>query len=228
MAYCVLFHSVLGLRPAVHAAAERLVRAGHTVLTPDLLSGHLADNLADGLARRDAFGSAKLINRGHASTFDVQPGAVYLGLSFGATVALDVAERRGDAAGVVLLHGAPQPAAAWSSAVPVAVHAAEPDEFVDRPELTAWAERGAEVHGYPRCSHLFTDPGHAEHTAADAQAAEEMWRRVEHFIDRLAAPPARSIASPDPEVARDPRPNPAARSATPANPVDAAESGVRH
>lgn len=202
MAYCVLFHSVLGLRPAVHAAAERLVRAGHTVLTADLLSGHVADNLADGVALRDTFGRDKLINRGHASVFDVQPGAVYLGLSFGATVALHVAERRGDAAGVVLLHGAPQPAAAWPHAVPVAVHSADPDEYVDRAELTSWAERGAEVHTYARCSHLFTDPDYAERTAADAQAAEDMWRRVEHFIARLDAPAARPVADPDPDLAR--------------------------
>lgn len=224
MAYCVLFHSVLGLRPAVHAAAERLVRAGHTVLTPDLLSGHLADNLADGIALRDAFGRDKLVNRGHASTFDVQPGAVYLGLSFGATVAMDVAARRGDAAGVVLLHGAPQPAAAWSARVPVAVHAAEPDEFVDPSELTAWAERGAQVHTYPRCSHLFTDPEHAERAAADARAADEMWRRVEHFIARLDAPPARSIAGPDPEVGRGTGSSAAHRVAV--DLPDAAESGV--
>lgn len=185
MAYCVLFHSALGLRPAVHAAAERLVLAGHTVLTPDLTSGHTADNLVDGIALRDAFGMQKLISRGHASVFDVLPGAVYLGLSLGATVALRVAERRGDAAGVVLLHGAPQPESAWPAGVPVAVHAADPDEWVGHAELSGWAERGAEVHTYPRCSHLYTDPETVERTENDARAADATWRRIEDFIGRL-------------------------------------------
>lgn len=188
MAYCVLFHSVLGLRPAVHHAAERLVRAGHTVLTPDLLSGHTADNLADGLVLRDMFGSAKLINRAHASVFDVEPGAVYLGLSFGATAALRVALRRGDAAGVVLLHGAPQPDTAWPGDLPVAVHAADPDEWIDQADRASWLARGAQLHGYPGCSHLYTDPDTAERAEGDEQAAEATWRRVEEFIAGLPMP----------------------------------------
>jgi hypothetical protein len=36
MAEVVLFHSVLGLRPGVIAAADRLRTGGHTVHTPDL------------------------------------------------------------------------------------------------------------------------------------------------------------------------------------------------
>ena len=39
MASILLFHSVLGLRPAVLADAERLRAAGHDVSTPDLFDG---------------------------------------------------------------------------------------------------------------------------------------------------------------------------------------------
>lgn len=185
MAYCVLFHSACGLRPAVHEAAQRLVDAGHTVLTPDLCSGYTADNLTDGAALRDYFGVPKILNRAHASVFDVAPGAVYLGMSLGATAALRVAARRGDAAGVVLLHGAPEPGEGWTGVVPVAVHTAEPDSWVDPAELSAWRACGAEVHTYPGGSHLYTDPGLAESVPADRQAAEQTWQRIEAFLAGL-------------------------------------------
>lgn len=50
MAQIVLFHSAYGLRPAVHAAAERLRGAGHTVHTPDLFDGRTFDDIEAGLA----------------------------------------------------------------------------------------------------------------------------------------------------------------------------------
>ena len=53
MAEVVLFHSVLGLRPGVIAAAERLRAAGHTVHTPDLYDGEVFDDLADGSRKED-------------------------------------------------------------------------------------------------------------------------------------------------------------------------------
>jgi dihydrofolate reductase len=44
MAEVVLFHSVLGLRPGVIAAADRLRAAGHTVYTPDFYDGEMFDD----------------------------------------------------------------------------------------------------------------------------------------------------------------------------------------
>ncbi len=46
MAEVVLFHSVLGLRPGVIAAADRLRAAGHTLHTPDYYDGEVFDDLA--------------------------------------------------------------------------------------------------------------------------------------------------------------------------------------
>ena len=48
MAEVVLFHSVLGLRPGVIAAGDRLRVAGHKVHTPDLYDGEVFDDLDDG------------------------------------------------------------------------------------------------------------------------------------------------------------------------------------
>jgi dienelactone hydrolase len=49
MAEVVVFHSVLGLRPGVLGAADRLRSAGHTVHTPDLFDGEVFDDLDDGM-----------------------------------------------------------------------------------------------------------------------------------------------------------------------------------
>jgi len=57
MAEVVLFHSVLGLRPGVLSAAERLRAAGHTVHTPDLFDGDVFDNIDDGMRKEEALGS---------------------------------------------------------------------------------------------------------------------------------------------------------------------------
>ena len=45
MAHIVLFHSALGLRPAVHRFADALRAAGHQVTTPDLFDGAVFDRL---------------------------------------------------------------------------------------------------------------------------------------------------------------------------------------
>jgi dienelactone hydrolase len=52
MAEVVLFHSVLGLRLGVIAAADRLRVAGHTVHTPDLYDGEVFDDLERWHAQR--------------------------------------------------------------------------------------------------------------------------------------------------------------------------------
>lgn len=44
MAEVVLFHSALGLRTGVAAAADRLRAAGHTVHTPDYYDGEAFDD----------------------------------------------------------------------------------------------------------------------------------------------------------------------------------------
>ena len=45
MTEIVLFHSALGLRPGVTAAADRLRAAGQTVHTPDYYDGEVFDDL---------------------------------------------------------------------------------------------------------------------------------------------------------------------------------------
>lgn len=181
MADVVLFHSALGLRPAVLTAADRLRAAGHRVWTPDYYDGKSADNVEDGVALRDSFGPQVMFDRATAATADVPAGAVYAGCSLGAGYAVRVAKARGDASALVFLHDAP----GGSPGVPATVHVADPDEWVEREDLAvAESDPGTEVFTYPGCSHLFTDPDTRESTPLDAAAAELTWQRVLEFLER--------------------------------------------
>lgn len=63
MAEIVLFHSALGLRPGVTAAADRLRAAGHKVHTPDYYEGEVFDDLDEGLRKCDALGYQEITRR---------------------------------------------------------------------------------------------------------------------------------------------------------------------
>jgi hypothetical protein len=63
MAEIVLFHSALGLRPGVTAAADRLRAAGHKVHTPDYYEGEVFDDLDEGLRKCDALGYQEIARR---------------------------------------------------------------------------------------------------------------------------------------------------------------------
>ena len=63
MAEVVLFHSVLGLRPGVIAAAERLRAAGHTLHTPDYYDGEVFDDLDEGMRKEAEIGYQEIARR---------------------------------------------------------------------------------------------------------------------------------------------------------------------
>ncbi|MEU3959378.1 hypothetical protein AB0F42_06100 [Streptomyces buecherae] len=63
MATIVLFHSVLGLRPVELGAAERLRRAGHEVVAPDLYAGAVAATLDEGFGPLDRVGWDAVVER---------------------------------------------------------------------------------------------------------------------------------------------------------------------
>ena len=85
MAEMVLLHSVLGLRPGVIAAADRLRAAGHTVHTPDLYDGEVFDDLDDGMRKEDALGYREIARRAREVVAGLPEGLVFAGYSMGAT-----------------------------------------------------------------------------------------------------------------------------------------------
>lgn len=191
MAEIVLFHSALGLRPGLLAAADRLRAAGHAVHTPDLFDGEVFIDYSAGMAKRDAVGIPELIRRGQAAVEPLPAGLVVAGWSMGTALAVVVATSRPGVRAAVLMHGA-LPAAAveatWPRGVPAQVHATEADPFVEDEEVEALAQEvkhagsSFEVFRYPGGGHLFADPDLPEY---DPVAAETMWERVGAFLERV-------------------------------------------
>jgi dienelactone hydrolase len=199
MAEVVLFHSVLGLRSGVKAAAEKLRAAGHTVHVPDYYDGEVFDDLDEGMRKEDALGYREIARRAREAVGGLPDGLVFCGFSLGAVHAEVLAAERPGALGAVLMAGAVPVEALgeyfgverWPEGVPVQVHYAADDSWVEAEEEVAplgEAVRGAgavfEAHAYPGSGHLFFDPGLPEY---DRASSEEMWRRVLAFLDRIDA-----------------------------------------
>ena len=196
MAEVVLFHSALGLRPGVIADAGRLRAAGHTVHTPDYYDGEVFDDLDDGLRKRDDLGVVEIIRRTREAVAGLPEGLVFAGFSLGVDAAEFLAASRPGALGAVLMHGAVPVEGfgefgidRWPEGVPVQVHYAAGDPWVDAEGEVAplgSAVRGAgaafEEYAYPVSAHLFADPDLSEY---DRESSEEMWERVLAFLNRI-------------------------------------------
>ncbi|MEU3350494.1 dienelactone hydrolase family protein [Streptomyces sp. NPDC037389] len=188
----VLFHSAYGLRPAVHAAADRLRAAGHEVHVPDLYEGRTAETVEDGMAIKDEIGREELLRRAVTAAAPLSDrGLVYAGFSLGGSIAQNLALADEKARGLLLLHGTSDlPEDASMDDLPVQLHVADPDPFEPHDWLNAWylrmgrAGADVEVHRYHGAGHLFTDP---ELDDYDAEAAETAWRVALAFLEEVAA-----------------------------------------
>ncbi len=190
MTHIVLFHSGLGLTQHVLDFADVLRGDGHDVTTPDLYDGEVFDNLADGIAKRDAIGIRELSRRGAAAVEELPRDVVYMGFSLGAASAQALAFMRPGALGVVLMHACLPPAMlgieAWPGALKAQIHWAEADPWVDAAAVDALADlapAGAcERFAYPGGTHLFGFDGYEDY---DADAAALLTRRVRAFVAEL-------------------------------------------
>lgn len=183
----VLFHSALGLRPGIHANADRLRAAGHTVRTPDLFDGVTFTDADEGVAHADALGWRALQAKADAAVPAQGPVAV-AGLSMGAVFATRIAAKRPDVRGALLLHAGSAYRGDWPG-VPVEMHHSVGDRWVDEGEPAALIEQvarsgaSASLHVYPGDQHLFTDPDlTGEHVP---EHAELLWARALAFLASL-------------------------------------------
>ena len=199
MAEIVLFHSALGLRPGVTSAADRLREAGHSVHVPDYYDGEVFDDLDDGLRKRDELGVAEILRRAREAVTGLPARLVFAGFSLGNDPAELLAAERPGARGALLMHGAiPIEAFSefgierWPEGVPVQVHYAAEDPWVEAEEVAtlgdAVREAGAsfEEHSYPGSGHLFADPDLPDY---DRASSEVMWRRALAFLECVDARP---------------------------------------
>ena len=135
MATIVLFHSALGLRPAVGRFADALRAQGHTVHTPDLYDGEVFDSLDAGIAKRDAVGVPELMARASAAVEALPSDVIYAGFSLGAAAAQSLALSRPGARGALLLEGAVPLSffglERWPADVPLRVEISRDDPWVE-------------------------------------------------------------------------------------------------
>lgn len=196
MTTLVLFHSALGLRPAVTALADQIRAAGHTVHTPDLYEGRRFDDLDAGVAHRDALGIPTLIQRAMVSADELPTDVVYGGLSMGTAPAQLLAATRPGALGALLIHGGlPLEAIGveqWPATVPLQLHTTPGDPWIDEDGLDAL--RAAVPTSlltdrtYPGTGHLFTDPG------TDGYDAQATSRLLADALALLASTSAISVS----------------------------------
>lgn len=188
MARVLLFHSAYGLRPAVHAAAERLRAAGHEVTVPDLYDGKVADTVEEGMELREEIGRDELLRRAAAAAAPLGKGVVYSGFSLGASIAQTVALSDEHAAGLLMLHGTSDLRDDAETEMAVQLHVAEPDPFETEDWLNAWylrmlaAGADVEVFRYHGAGHIYTDPQLPDY---DREAAETTWSTALAFLEEL-------------------------------------------
>jgi dienelactone hydrolase len=187
----LLLQSMYGLRPAVHAAADRLRAAGHEVHVPDLFEGRTADSAEDGMALKEEIGKEELLRRAVVAAAPLsERGVVYAGFSLGGSIAQNLALGDERARGLLLLHGTSDIADdAAADGLPVQLHVADPDPFEPHDWLNAWylrmgrAGADVEVYRYPGAGHLFTDPELPDY---DEEAAEATWKVALGFLAEVA------------------------------------------
>jgi dienelactone hydrolase len=194
MADILLFHSVLGPRPGVADAADRLRSAGHTVHTPDFFGGKTFDDYPAAFEFVESLGGIpELITATRQAAADLPPDLVYAGFSLGGVSAELLAATRPGAKGLILLHAAIPVEAfevpAWPAGVPAQVHYGTGDPFREQPELEDF-ERAVRASGspfelfdYPVSGHLFTD--RTLTGEYDEPSAELLFTRVLAFTGRL-------------------------------------------
>jgi dienelactone hydrolase len=188
----VLFHSALGLRPAVRGFADELRVAGHMVHTPDLFDGEVFEDLADGIKKRDALGIPELMRRAKEAVADLPGGISYAGFSMGAGAAEYLAATRAGAKSAILMQGvfAPEQAGitSWPRGVPVQVHYARDDSSMDLKAVESLSalvrNSGAHigVYAYASGGHLFADEGTRDY---DRAASWLMLERVLELVARV-------------------------------------------
>lgn len=114
---------------------------------------------------------------------------VLAGLSMGAAVSAALLSKRGETAGLLLMHNTGGgDAETMRPGLPVQLHIADPDVYQPTTAVTAWeqgmtgAGAAVQVFRYPGAGHLFTDPGTPDHNGPAAALA---WRRSLSFLGNL-------------------------------------------
>jgi len=192
MAEVLLFHHAQGLTRGVHAFADDLRAAGHTVHTPDLFDGRTFQSIDEGLAHIRESGFDAMRERGVRVADELPAELVYAGFSFGVLPAQKLAQIRPGARGALLFYSCLPISGEWAfgpwpDGVPVQIHGMDNDPiFVGEGDIVAAREivekvADAELFLYPGDQHYFADSSLPSY---DANATALLTRRVLEFLDR--------------------------------------------
>ncbi|HEU4757023.1 MAG TPA: dienelactone hydrolase family protein [Agromyces sp.] len=190
MAEVLLFHHALGPTEGLHAFADELRRAGHTVHTPDLFEGRTFGSIDEGVAYAGDVGWDEIMARGDRAAESLTNELVYGGFSLGVVPAQKLAQTRAGARGALLFYSCVPVSefGGWPDGVPAQIHGMDADPFfmdegdVDAArELVESTER-AELFLYPGDQHYFADSSLPSY---DAAATKLLTERVLEFLDRV-------------------------------------------
>lgn len=193
MAEVLLFHHAQGLTPGVIAFADELRAAGHTVHTPDLFEGRTFGSIDEGMTYIQSVGFDELRKQG-VRRADVCPNElVYAGMSFGESIAQELAQTRPGAKGALLFYSAIPISGEWAfgpwpAGVPVQIHGMDNDPiFVGEGDIHAAREivekvEDAELFLYPGDQHYFSDSSLPSY---DPEATLVLTKRVLEFLARV-------------------------------------------
>lgn len=187
MAEILLFHHIQGLTSGVHAFADQLREAGHTVHTPDSFEGRTFGSIEEGASYVGEIGFGAMRDRSVRHADGLPGDLVYAGFSLGVMPAQTLLQNRPGARAGLFFHGFGDPSdfGEWPG-LPVQVHAMAEDEFwledKDAAEAAAAAHDGIEIFVYPGSGHLFTDNSVADH---DAAATDLVLERSLALLERL-------------------------------------------
>ena len=186
MARILLFHSILGQRPAEREIAAALEAEGHSVALPDLFGGRATESYDAGFRLKEEIGEAEIEARARAAVEKAPEDAVLSGVSFGAFLVGSFWGERPKMPGALLIAGAAPWMAPRRAGFPVQVHLARPDPFDDEEFFAQWAgDAGAvalDLQRYDGVGHYFLDRSLPDY---DGAAAELCLARCRAFLRGL-------------------------------------------
>jgi dienelactone hydrolase len=185
MAEILLFHHAQGLTPGIHAFADDLRAAGHTVHVPDYYEGRTFDTVDDGVDHARSVGFGVVIDRAVATADGLPDDLVYAGFSLGVMAAQRLAQTRAGARAALLMDGAVPLGefGDWPDGVRLQIHGKEDDpwweEDLDAAKALVATVEGAEMFLYPGDQHLFADSSLASY---DPEATALLKQRALRFL----------------------------------------------
>ncbi|WP_159451434.1 dienelactone hydrolase family protein [Demequina sp. NBRC 110054] len=190
MAEILLFHHAHGLTDGLRSFADRLRAQGHIVHTPDSYAGKTFDRLDDGIQHAQSIGHDALAEVAHRAAREHRHATIVMGFSLGAAQAQQLAQDLPRIRGCLLMGSCLRPLALggdWRHQVPLDIHIADPDEWVDEQALNRLTFRAphARVFRYPDRRHMFVDRSLRDY---DADAADLFEQRVDEWLGTVALP----------------------------------------